>query len=58
MFLTEFVNLAKAILFNHMGSISSLKNKIHTDETNMFAKKTQTLMKIANMEFHPTLNKK
>ena len=29
--------------------------RFNTDETNMFAKKTQTPMKIANMEFHPTL---
>jgi len=34
------------------------KLKKPSDEMNMFANQTQILMKIANMEFHPTLNNK
>lgn len=43
---------------HHRGKFPRYKIRIRTynniDETNMFAKKTQTPEKIANMEFHPT----
>lgn len=50
---TKYITLTKLIIFAFCNEYLC---KTNSDETNMFANDTQTPLKTANMESHPTLN--